>query len=178
MGKTKIVGLSGEAQKPTTNVKWPCGVSSKGVGVNSILCQTCSHWIHKRYSGVKGTLKKESMFRCKKCKGKNAPTDSLNSTQLHVSEDKFEAVPTFQYLGDVIGESGCCVDATSTRINASWKGFTQLLPIITNRGILLRNWGNIFSFCIRKSLLYGCETWSASSKTIHHLTYTDNGMVR
>ena len=63
VGKTKILGSSGEAQKPTRNVKWPCGVCSEGVGVNSILCQTCNLWIHKRYSGVKGTLKKESMFR-------------------------------------------------------------------------------------------------------------------
>ena len=100
----------------------------------------------------------ESMFRWKKYKGESAPTDSLNSTQVHVGEDTFEAVPTFQYVGDVIGESCGCVDATCARITAAWKSFRQLLPIITNRGISLRNRGNIFSSCIRKSLLYGCET--------------------
>ena len=42
VGKTKIIGSLGEAQKPTRNVKWPCGVCSKGVIVNSILCQTCN----------------------------------------------------------------------------------------------------------------------------------------
>ena len=123
--------------------KWPCSVCSKakGVGVNSILCQTCNLWIHKRCSGVKGTLKKESMFRCKKCKGDNVPTDSMNFIQVHVGEDTFEAVPTFQYLREVIEESGGCVDATSTRITAAWKGFRQLLSIIANRGISLRNQG-------------------------------------
>ena len=55
----------------------------------------------------------------------------------------------FQYLGDVIGESGGCVDATSARITTAWKSFRQLLPIITNRGISLKNWGNICSSCIR-----------------------------
>ena len=45
--KTKILGSSGEAQKPARNAKWPCGVCSKRVGVKSILCQTCSLWIHK-----------------------------------------------------------------------------------------------------------------------------------
>ena len=64
VGKTKILGSSDKAQKTTRNVKWPCGVCSKGVGVNSVLCQTCILWIHKRCSGVKGTLKKVSMFRC------------------------------------------------------------------------------------------------------------------
>ena len=52
VGKTKILGSSGEAQKPTRNVTWPFGVCSKGVGVNSILCQTCKRWIHKRCPGV------------------------------------------------------------------------------------------------------------------------------
>ena len=117
------------------------------------------------------------MFRWKKCKGESAPTDGLNFTQVHVGEDTFEAVPTFQYFGDVIGESGGCVDATWARITAAWKGFKQLLPIITSCGILLRNRGNIFSSCNRKSLLYGCKTWPASSKTIRCLASADNGMV-
>ena len=138
VGKTKIIGSLGEAQKPTRNVKWPCGVCSKGVIVNSILCQTCNLWIHKRCSGVKGTLQKESMSRCKKCKGESVPTDSLNFSQVHVGEDIFKAVPTFHYLGDVI-------DATSAHITVAWKSFRQLLPVITSCGILLRNWGNIFS---------------------------------
>ena len=105
---------------------------SKGVGVNSILCQTCSLWIHKRCSGVKETLKKESMFRYKKGKGENVPTGSLNSTQVHVGEDTFEAVRTFQYLGDVTGESGGCVDATSAKITAACY-YCQSLPIVVFR---------------------------------------------
>ena len=96
-----------------------------------------------------------------KCKGESAPTGSLNFTQVHTVEDTVEAVPTFQYFGDVIGESDDCVDATSACITTAWKSFRQLLPIITNRGISLKKYGNIFSSCIRKSLLYGCETLSS-----------------
>ena len=108
VGKTKILGLLGEAQMTTRNVKWLCGVCSKGVAVNSIVCQTCNFWINKRCLGVKETLKKENMFRCKKCKGENVPTDSLNTAQVHVNQDTFEAVPPFQYLGDVIGIRWLC----------------------------------------------------------------------
>ena len=78
------------------------------------------------------------MFRCKKCKGESAPTGSLNFTQVHTVEDTVEAVPTFQYFGDVIGESDDCVDANSACITTAWKSFRQLLPIITNRGISLK----------------------------------------
>ena len=38
--------------------------------------------------------------------------------------------------------------------------------------------GNIFSSRIRKSLLYGYETWPASSETIRRLSSADNGVVR
>ena len=107
-----------------------------------------------------------------------APTGSLNFAQVHAGEDTLQAVPTFQYLGDVMEESHACADAISTRITTAWKRFGQTLPIITNRGISLKNRGNISSSCIRKSLLYGWERWPASSKTIRRLTSDDNGMVR
>ena len=66
------------------------------------------------------------------------PTGSLNFTQVQVGKDTFKAVATFKYLGDVIEESGGCVDATSARITIAWKGFRQLLLIITNCGIPLK----------------------------------------
>ena len=50
-------------------------------------------------------------------------------------------MPTLQYFGDVIEELDGCLDATSGCITAAWKGFSQLLTIITNRDILLRNCG-------------------------------------
>ena len=115
------------------------------------LCQIWNLWIHKRCSGVKGKLKKEQMFICKKCKGEGAPPNSLNSTQVHINEDTIQALPTFQYLGKLIGESGGCVDATHAHSTAAWKGFRKLLKIITNRGILLRNQANIFSSCIKNA---------------------------
>ena len=60
----------------------------------------------------------------------------------------------------------------------AWKSSRQLLPIITNRGISLKNLGSNFSSCIRKSWLYGWETWPACSEILHRLTSAENGMVR
>ena len=36
--------------------KWPCGVCKKEVDNYAILCHGCKKWIHKRCSGVKGSL--------------------------------------------------------------------------------------------------------------------------
>ena len=72
------------------------------------------------------------MFKCKKCKGENAPTDSLNSTQVHVGENTFQDVPTFQYLGDMIGELDGCVDATIILLQhgKALGNYCQSLPIM------------------------------------------------
>ena len=42
------------------NGNWPCGVCKKGVGNNLILCHSCKKSIHKRCSGVKGSLRNAS----------------------------------------------------------------------------------------------------------------------
>ena len=39
------------------NVKHPCSVCLKGVGINSIRYTQCVQWVHARYSRVKGSLK-------------------------------------------------------------------------------------------------------------------------
>ena len=39
------------------NVKYPCSVCLKGVGVNSIRCTQCIQWVHARCSRVKDSLK-------------------------------------------------------------------------------------------------------------------------
>ena len=45
---------------------FPCSVCRKGVGVNSVLCSTCSHWVHKRCIGLTGRLKDQA-YVCPRC---------------------------------------------------------------------------------------------------------------
>ena len=40
---------------------------AKGLAKNSILCTQCGKWIHKRCSGVKGSLESCKNFKCGKC---------------------------------------------------------------------------------------------------------------
>ena len=47
--------------------KYTCSVCGKGVGRNSVQCTKCQHWVHKRCSGVHGSLTREKDFTCKKC---------------------------------------------------------------------------------------------------------------
>ena len=56
MGKTKIMVSGVNLQTLKDSGKYPCSVCRKGVGSNSIYCAGCSHWVHKKCSGVIGSL--------------------------------------------------------------------------------------------------------------------------
>ena len=80
-GITQVIG----------NVKHPCSVCLKGVGVNSIRCTQCVQWVHARCSRVKGSLKKvESSFICRRCKGELCETKQVNG--LHIDGHEYEIV--------------------------------------------------------------------------------------
>ena len=58
MGKTKIMVSGVNLQTLKDSGEYPCSVCRKGVGSNSIYCAGCSHWVHKKCSGVTGSLKR------------------------------------------------------------------------------------------------------------------------
>ena len=68
MYKTKVM-VSGERQKVRQKaVRWPCEVCSKGVGSNSLQCNGCQKWVHKKCSGIKGSMSKVAKsFICSGC---------------------------------------------------------------------------------------------------------------
>ena len=66
MNKIKFMHSKVKNEQAENTGKWPCGVCRKGVGANSIVCTVCKQWIHKRCSGIQGSLKIVG-FECRKC---------------------------------------------------------------------------------------------------------------
>ena len=68
MNKTNVM-ISGKRQKVRQKaVRWPFGVCSKGVGSNSLQCTSCKKWVHKKCSGIKGSMSKVAKsFICRGC---------------------------------------------------------------------------------------------------------------
>ena len=102
-------------------VKWPCSICRNGVRINSIFCQRCDHWVHKRCSKIKGRLKADPSFKCNACT--NIIAISQYDPEVIMGNDKFEVVDSFRYLGDSIGQSGSCFEATTDRVRVAWKNF-------------------------------------------------------
>ena len=83
VGKTKVLCSRHDATKSKiASVKHPCGVCMKGVGANSILCLGCRKWVHKRCSGIKGSLRSCGDFICKTCSAITGDTNPPTSISI------------------------------------------------------------------------------------------------
>jgi len=100
MIKTKVM-ISGERQK---TARWPCGLCGRGVGSNSIQCNSCQ-WVHKKCSGIKGSMYK--VMRSFICRGCSNPVISRDHTSVdNGASANLEVVDKFYYLGDMLSVDG------------------------------------------------------------------------
>ena len=173
--KTKVMHCKYDNSSRQEASKFPCGVCRKGVGSNSILCSLCKHYIHKRCSGLKGRLKEDPNYVCPAC---ISPTVQTPPLEFIVDGSNLELVPTFCYLGDMIGDSCGCFDAITARIKSAWKKFRELLPILTNKSISLKSRGRVFQSAIRGVLLHASVTWALTKEDSNRLIRNDNAMIR
>jgi len=95
MNETKVM-ISGERQNPVQKAaRWPCGVRGRGVGSNSIQCTSCHKWVHKKYSGIKGSMYKVTR-RSFICRGCSNPVISTGHTSVDIGANaNLEVVDKF-----------------------------------------------------------------------------------
>ena len=177
LAKTKIM-ISGVGKGPTfTSGENPCGVCSKGVGTNSILCTNCNHWVHKRCSDVAGRLDRVVDFRCRKCLNpQQAPNDL--ERKVDIDGNEYEVVDQFCYLGDMLSAGGGAEASSVCRVRSGWKKFRELLPLLTRRVFSHKAKGRLYSACVRSVMTYGSETWPLKEDDISRIARTDMQMIR
>ena len=179
MAKTKVLKCQAESVSCVSSGKWPCGVCKKGVGSNSIQCNKCKKWIHKKCSGIKGKLKPDPKFQCKSCVSEIQNDQRDEQKEIDMGEDgKLELVQQFCYLGDMIGAGGGSEEAVRCRIRCAWGKFNELAPMLTKRGLSLRMKGNLYDLYVRKVLIHGSETWPMKVGDMQRMTRTERCMIR
>jgi len=81
-----LLVLSGEWQKVMQKaVRWPCGVCGRGVCNNSIQCTSCKKWVHRKCSGIKGSMYK--VMKSFICKGCVNPVTGTGRTSVDIGGD-------------------------------------------------------------------------------------------
>ena len=172
MGKTKVM-VSGEGGERVVSKVDPCGVCDKRVGGHSVLCVGCSKWVHKRCSGVKGSLKKvEGVFRCKIC------VQGHTEEVVESMNNGVERVESFVYLGDKLNAAGGCLSAVTARVRAGWKKFRELGGVLCGKKWSVRLKGRVYRTCVRTAMIYGSETWTMRKVEENVLRRAERAMVR
>ena len=156
LGKTKVM-VSGEGGVKIVSKVDPCGVCDKRVKANSILCVVCHKWVHKRCSGVKGSLQKVAgIFQCKRCTGGGADVIAEEYCVI----DGIGRVASFVYLGDELDAGGGCLNAVTARVRVGWKKFRELSAVLCGRKWSVKMKGKLYKTCVRTAMIYGGETWT------------------
>ena len=84
-GKTMVMQCRISRVQSEDSREHPCGVCRKGVVRNSILCVECLRWVHKRCSGIKGKLKSNVDFSCKRCLEEDLVETALQRERLRLN---------------------------------------------------------------------------------------------
>ena len=96
-GKTKVMCCKVRSRQVEDCGRWPCAECRKGVGVNSISCTRCGKWVHKRCSGLTGSLNAVVDFECGRCVEGTGDEEGKKEIEIeHVG--KLECVDKFCYL--------------------------------------------------------------------------------
>ena len=176
-GKTKIMICGTGLDLLQSSGEFPCAVCRTGVGSNSIFCNGCKHWVHKKCSGLK-CLKKDPDYRCTRCQGTAHPLDRRPQKEVQVRPDKLEVVAPFCYLGDMLSAAGGCELSTITSVKTAWKKFKNLLPVLSSRHLSFKTRGRVYSSCVRSVMLHASETWPLTKPNLQRLQRNDRAMIR
>ena len=80
--------------------RWPRGCCGKGVGSNSILCNKCKKWCHKRCSGLKNVMFNRNIICPKYNFAKFYNTNDSESSFKLEDGEVVEEIESFNYLGN------------------------------------------------------------------------------
>ena len=176
-GKTKVMICGTGLDLLQSSGEYPCAVCRTGVGNNSIYCNGCKLWVHKKCSGLQ-RLTPNPDYRCARCMGNARPIDGRPQSEVQVGPDKLEVVASFCYLGDVLSAGGGCEMAVTTRVKTAWKKFRELLPVLTSRHLSYKTCGHVYSSCVRSAMLHASETWPLTKTYLQSLQRNDRAMIR
>jgi len=103
------------AEGNAETVRWPCGVCDSGVGNNSIQRTSCQKWVHRKCSGIKGSMYK--VMKTFICRGCMIPVTSIGRASVDINVNaNLKLVDKFCYLDDMLSVDGDADAAVENRI--------------------------------------------------------------
>ena len=174
-GKTKIMICGTGLYLLHSSGEFPCTICHTGVGSNSIFCNGCKHWVHKKCSGLK-RLTKDLDYRCTRCQGTARPLDGRPQREVQVGPDKLAVEACFRYQGDMLSAAGGCELSTTceNRLEEVQGAATSslLTPLLFQDG-----WPCVQLLCVGRNV-HASETWPLIKPNLQCLQRNDRAMIR
>ena len=101
------------------------------VVISHIVTKYLSSWVHKKCSGIRGSLRADPSYKCRVCTGSYVLQERPGP--LVLDGVALETVDTFCYLGDTISAAGGARESVVTRIRCGWGWFRKLLLVLTTK---------------------------------------------
>ena len=98
--------------------------------------------------------------------------------QIKIEDHALEEVESFCYLGSIIDKEGGTEAEIKARIGKAQGAFTSLGKLWRTKDVSLGTKVRIFNSNVKSILLYGCETWNASSSCIKKIQVFINKCLR
>ena len=127
-----------------SSVMFTRAVCHSGVGSNSIFCNGCKHWVHKKCSWLKH-LAKDPEYRCTWCQETAYPLDNIGKSKLDLT--RWRSKLPFATEEVMLSAADGCELPTTTCVKTAWKKFKELLPILFSPHIFFRTRGHVYSSC-------------------------------
>ena len=178
MDKTKLMCSGPNLNRLLDSGRYPCGVCRQGVGRNSIYCPVCSHWIHKKCSGITGRISQDPNFVCSRCRGEARPICGRTTEYVAVDSHHVNVVDSFCYLGDTISGGGGCTEAAVARSRSGWGKFKEMLPVLTCKSLSLKTCGSSYNTFVHSSMFHGSECWAPKMEDIRRMKRNERSMLR
>ena len=173
-GKTKIMICVMELDLLQSSGEFPCAVCHTGVGSNSIFCNGCKHWVHKKCSGLdKGPwLQKYTVSRnCLPFGGQT--TEESPSRTWQAGDGSFLLLPRRHALSNrwlwTVNHNMC---------ESRLEEVKELLPVLSSCHFSFKTCGHVYNSCIGSAMLHASETWPITKSDLKHLQQNDRAMIR
>ena len=142
-GKTKIMICGTGLDLLQNSGEFPCAICHSGVGSNSIFCNGCKHWVHKKSSGLK-RLTKDPDYRCTWCQGTAHPLDGRPGRTWQAWGGSFHLLPRKHALSS---------RWLWTSVKTAWKKFKDLPPVLSSCHLSFKTRGHVYSTCAEPNAL-------------------------